>query len=70
MFLEAAIACPPFFSIRFICEMFGEVIDRPQTANDLAQFIFGQGCIPRNDDSSVNAGDLHLRVRVDACLPQ
>lgn len=50
--------------------MFGEVIDRPQTANDLAQFIFGQGCIPRNDDSSVNAGDLHLRVRVDACLLQ
>ena len=31
--------------------MSGEVIDRPQTANDLAQFIFGQGCIPRNDDN-------------------
>lgn len=51
MFLEAAIACPSFFSIRFTCKMSGEVIDRPQTANDLAQFIFGQGCIPRNDDN-------------------
>lgn len=59
-----------FNRIQFTGEMFSEVIDRPQTTNDLAQFIFGQGCVPRNDDSSVNAGDLHLRVRVDACLLQ
>ena len=70
MFLEAAIACSSFFSIQFTGEMFSEVIDRPQTTNDLAQFIFGQGCVPRNDDSSAHAGNLHLCVRVDACLLQ
>ncbi len=54
MFLEAAIACSSFFSIQFTGEMFSEVIDRPQTANDLAQFIFGQGCIPHNDDIPIS----------------
>ena len=40
------IACSPFFSIQFTGEMFSEVIDRPQTVNDLTKFIFGQGCVP------------------------
>ena len=40
------IACSPFFSIQFTGEILSEVIDRPQTVNDLTQFIFGQGCVP------------------------
>ena len=39
------IACFPFFSIQFTGEMFSEVIDRPQTVNDLLQLRLERGAV-------------------------